>query len=64
MPQRQHDEEIQMDEDDRLTLIELIEAVDESADDQAEVMATLRYMFESGHVQREGDSLVDLPWAA
>ena len=50
--------------DERLTLLDLVAAVEEFAEDDAEVMATLRYMAETGHVKLEVGSFDTLPWAA
>lgn len=51
-------------DDERLTLLDLIAALEEFAEDDAEVMATLRYMVETGHVKLEVGSFDTLPWAA
>ena len=50
--------------DERLTLLDLVAAVQEFAEDDAEVMATLRYMTETGHVKLEVGFFDALPWAA
>ncbi len=49
---------------DRVTPIDLFEAVDEFAESNAEVMATLRHMFETGNIHFDLASDSDLPWAA
>lgn len=64
MTRPDYDDAIAMDRTDRMTLLELVAVVDEVAEDEAEVLATLRYMLDSGHVRVEDDSLVDAPWAA
>ena len=51
-------------DDERLTLLDLIAAVEEFAEEDAEVMATLQYMAETGHVKLEVGSFDTLPWAA
>ena len=64
MARQQTANELQMDNEDRLTLLDLVAAVQDSADDNAEVMATLRHMAETGHVMLEVRSFDLLPWAA
>ena len=64
MARQQTANELQMDNEDRLTLLDLVAAVQDSADDNAEVMATLRHMAETGHVTLEIRSFDVLPWAA
>lgn len=51
-------------DDERLTLLDLIAALEEFAEDDAEVMAALRYMVETGHVKLEVGSFDTLSWAA
>ena len=50
--------------DERLTLLDLVAAVEEFAEDGAEVLATLRYMAETGHLKLDVGSFDTLPWAA
>jgi hypothetical protein len=56
--------ELEMNRADRVTLLDLVAAVDEFAQDDAELMATLRYMIDTGHVRLGQGTMVDLPWAA
>lgn len=53
-----------MNEEERLTLLNLIAVVDEFSESDAEMLATLRHMFESGHVVRDEVSIEQLPCAA
>lgn len=53
-----------MNAEDCLTLLDLIAAVDEFAESDAEVLATLRHMFETGHVHFDELPIEELPWAA
>ena len=64
MARRDFDDTPAMNEEERLTLLDLVSAVDEFADNDAEVMATLRDMFETDHVHFDAISIDDLPWAA
>jgi hypothetical protein len=56
--------EFEMNRADQRTLLDLVAAVDEFAEDDAEFMATLRYMIETGSVRLGQGTMVDLPWAA
>ena len=47
-----------------LTLFDLVAAVQDSAAGEAEVMATLRHLIESGHVQSSGPTAGSTLWAA
>lgn len=40
-----------------LTLLELVQAVDEVSDSEAEVIATVRYMLESGRLKLAGSRM-------
>ena len=51
-------------DDERLTLLDLRTAVAAFAEDDAEVMATLRYMAETDHMKLEVGSFDTLPRAA
>ena len=50
--------------EDRLTLLDLVAAVQDAAENDAEVIATLRHMAETGHVHIESVDFDELPWAA
>ena len=56
--------EFEMSKEDRQTLLDLVAAVDEFAEDEAEFMATLRYMIDTGSVRLGLGTLIDVPWAA
>jgi len=53
-----------MTREDRLTLLDLVSAVQEAAENDAEVVATLRHMVDTGHVRLDSLEFDDLPWAA
>ena len=53
-----------MTKSERLTLLDLVAAVQSCADTDAEVVATLRYMLESGHVHFEEVTIGTARWAA
>ncbi len=55
---------LHMNREDRLTLFDLVAAVQDSADNESEMMATLRHMLETGHVQFEAVGTETLPWSA
>ncbi len=64
MTQRDIDDAPTMNDAERLTLLDLVAAVEECADSDAEVMATLRHMIETDHVRFDTFSVDALPWAA
>lgn len=53
-----------MTREERLTLLDLVSAVQDAAEDDAEVVATLRNMVDTGHVRIDSLEFDDLPWAA
>ena len=53
-----------MTREERLTLLDLVSAVQDAAEDDAEVVATLRHMVDTGHVRFDSIEFDDLPWAA
>jgi len=53
-----------MNEEERLTLLDLVAAVDEFAESDAEGVATLRHMFETGQVHFDDVPSDTLPRAA
>ena len=46
------------------THLDLVAAVDEFAENDAEFLATLRHMIDTGSVRLGQGTMVDLPWAA
>lgn len=53
-----------MTHEERLTLLDLVAAVQDAAESDAEVVATLRHMAETGHLRLDGIPIDSLPWAA
>lgn len=56
--------EVEMTKTDRRTLLDLVATVDEFAEDDAELMATLRYMIDTGSVRLAEGAMLDTSWAA
>jgi hypothetical protein len=54
----------EMNAQERLTFLDLVATVEEFAENDAEVLATLRHMFENGHVRFDRGSIDALPRAA
>lgn len=50
--------------EERLTLLDLVAAVQDAAENNAEVVATLRHMADTGQVHFDSVDFDDLPWAA
>ncbi len=63
MARRSIEEIPRMSEEERLTLLDLVSAVDEAAESEAEALATLRHLFETG-LSLEAVDLGALPSAA
>ena len=49
---------------ERLTLLDLVAGVQDAAESDAEVTATLRHMFETGRVRLDSLSVQEHPWGA
>lgn len=58
------DREPEMTKRERVMLLDLVAAVQDSADNEAEVVATLRHMAETEQFRFESVCLEDHPWAA
>jgi hypothetical protein len=56
--------EPEMTSDERLTLLDLVLAVQDAAENDADIVATLRHMAETGHFHFDSGGFEDLPWAA
>jgi hypothetical protein len=54
----------EMPRDERLTLLDFIAAVQDAAESDAEVVATLGHMLESDRVRFDGFSIAPLTWVA
>ena len=64
MARRRTESEFEMNKADRQTLLELVAAADEFAEDDAEFMASLRHMIDTRSVRLGQGTLIDVPWAA
>lgn len=64
MAARTPDNTLSMTREDRLTLLDLVSAVQDAAENDAEVVATLRHMVDTESVHFDTVSLAEIPWAA
>ena len=53
-----------MTDEERWTLLDLVAAVQDAAESDAETIATLRHMIERDRFRLEAMDVDDLPWAA
>ena len=55
--------ELEMTSDERLTLLDLVLVVQDAAENDADIVATLHHMAETGHFHFDSGGFEDLPWA-